>query len=836
MTVDADIPHFKFSNYEFSDIQLKGSGNFSKLTLTGEVSNAQVGDSLFFPQTAFTIQASNDVSDITVNTTSNQAINQANLSAQVKTFSDGAAIILNPSTFVLNGKTWNIEQGGELNFRKNTVVQGQVVLRESNQEIRLWTAPDDLGNYNNLHVAWQNINLGDISPLITRAYRFEGLVSGQAEIEDPTNRLNVTGTFNASELRIDNDSVGGFRGVIGYDHATGMLTAKGANTNPDHIVEVDLAMDLQDTANAFQDKINARFTNFELKYLNRFLGSLFSDITGYVTGTLDILGEGANRDFITKARVKDGSFLVNFTQVRYYIDDTEFEMRKDIIDLDGIRIRDEQGHTAMVSGFIRHRSFRDMYYDIKVETESRRMQLINTGEKDNEQFYGRAWGGGTFVLVGPQSDMLMDINIQASDQDDSYITLPSSESRESGQASFMVERKYGREMTPSSIGLETNLHYDVRLAANPRVNIEVILDELTRDAIKGKGNGNLRITSGTSEPLSIQGRYNITEGSYAYTFQSLLKRPFLLKPGANNYIQWDGDPYEATVYLEAVYTAQDVSFAPLAGNIFSSRFATQRDDVNVAATLTGNLFRPNFEFELQFPNNNPEYNTPDFQLALQQIENNQNELYKQVTYLIVFNSFAPFENTANTTGINPFGEFTYNTLSGLLFGKINEQLNKILSGILQNNNATLLFTGSLYNSNVFDQNAKGEFRLPNQSLVNLGIGLPLFKDRAHFTVGATLDVPLSSDFQQSIRLFPDVTLELLVNKSGSVKATFFYRRNIDFLTGTNTTSPIVPHRYGASIGYGKDFDNLSELFGGGKKKKPVKDSIPPAPTDSTGSH
>ncbi|HEY0356244.1 MAG TPA: hypothetical protein VGC29_08575, partial [Flavisolibacter sp.] len=291
MTVDADIPHFKFSNYEFSDIQLKGSGNFSKLTLTGEVSNAQVGDSLFFPQTAFTIQASNDVSDITVNTTSNQAINQANLSAQVKTFSDGAAIILNPSTFVLNGKTWNIEQGGELNFRKNTVVQGQVVLRESNQEIRLWTAPDDLGNYNNLHVAWQNINLGDISPLITRAYRFEGLVSGQAEIEDPTNRLNVTGTFNASELRIDNDSVGGFRGVIGYDHATGMLTAKGANTNPDHIVEVDLAMDLQDTANAFQDKINARFTNFELKYLNRFLGSLFSDITGYVTGTLDILGE-----------------------------------------------------------------------------------------------------------------------------------------------------------------------------------------------------------------------------------------------------------------------------------------------------------------------------------------------------------------------------------------------------------------------------------------------------------------------------------------------------------------------------------------------------------------
>jgi hypothetical protein len=451
------------------------------------------------------------------------------------------------------------------------------------------------------------------------------------------------------------------------------------------------------------------------------------------------------------------------------------------------------------------------------------MQLLNTGERDNQQFFGKAWGGGTFVLLGPQSDMLMDINIRASQQEESFITLPPSETRESGQASFMVEKKYGREMTPGTTGLASNLHYDVRISANPKVNIEVILDELTRDAIKGKGNGDLRITSGTSEPLSIHGRYEITEGEYDYSFQSLLKKDFVLKPGANNYIMWDGDPYEATMNLEAVYTAEQVSFAPLAGTVFSNALVSHRDDVNVAATLTGNLFHPDFNFRLTFPPNNPIYNTADFQLALQQIEKNQNELYKQVTYLIVLNSFAPFENTTANVGVNPFGEFTYNTLSGLLFGKINEQLNKILSGILRNNNATLLFTGSLYNSNIFDQNAKGEFRLPNQSLVNLGLALPLFKDRAHFTVGATLDVPLGSDIQQSIRLFPDVTLEVMINKSGSVTATFFYKRNIDFLTG-NAVGNIVPRRYGASIGYGKEYDSFRDLFN--RRKKQVTDTIP----------
>jgi hypothetical protein len=66
------------------------------------------------------------------------------------------------------------------------------------------------------------------------------------------------------------------------------------------------------------------------------------------------------------------------------------------------------------------------------------------------------------------------------------------------------------------------------------------------------------------------------------------------------------------------------------------------------ATLTGELFRPAFDFKIEFPENF--YTAMDqryafeFQQAIQQIERNTNELNKQVTYLIVFNSFAPFEN------------------------------------------------------------------------------------------------------------------------------------------------------------------------------------------------
>jgi hypothetical protein len=220
-------------------------------------------------------------------------------------------------------------------------------------------------------------------------------------------------------------------------------------------------------------------------------------------------------------------------------------------------------------------------------------------------------------------------------------------------------------------------------------------------------------------------------------------------------------------------------------------------------------------------------------LAIQQIQQNQNELNKQVAYLIVFNSFAPYENVS---GANPFSEFTYNTISGLLFGKVNEQLNKILSRILPSN-ATFSFTGSLYNRDAFSQTSKGVFGLPNQSNINVGLALPLFNERAHITLGGTFDVPLQggADYQTTLRLFPDVSLELLLNKSGSIKATFFYKQNLDFLMGTAPQS-IVPRRYGTSISYGREFDNLGELFGK-KRPKPVRvqtDTIQKPSADSVG--
>ena len=825
LQLNAQIPQASFQQYDFSDMVLTGDGNFDRLIVTGQINNAIVSDSLSFPETAFRIEARNDTSDVAINTSANQTLNNAQLSAQIRTFADGFSVFFNPSSFVINGKTWALEEGGELDFRRRTVVQGQLVLRESAQEIRLSTQPSSIGDWNDLHVSLNNINIGDFSPFFLKQNRIEGLLYGDIVVEDPQNKLNIFAeNLRTEQLRVDNDSIGQVQAAMAYNNTTGMVIGKGGNLDPQHKVRFDLALDLKDTANVYEDRISVVADNFQVAVLERFLGTLFTDMQGFVTGNLDIVGEGANRQYLAKARLHNVGLKVVFTQVYYRLDDAEIELTSDGVDLGSIKLRDRENNTATVRGTIRHKNWQNMYYDIVVETDRRPMELLNTTYNDNQQFYGRAKGTGSFILVGPQHDMFMQIIAKASEEDSSYITLPPARSRETGAASFMVERKYGREMTREEFrGSETNITYEVDITANPMATVEVILDELTGDVIRGRGVGNLKLRAGTSEPLSIRGRYDIQEGNYLFTFESFIKKPFTLRRGANNYIEWIGDPYAATINLEAIYEATNVSFAPLVSSLaLSNNLSRYRSDVNVLARLTGELFRPDISFNLEFPQNFDRTidQTASFSLeqGIRQIENNPNELNKQVAYLIVLNQFAPYE-TGQSGAYSALNEFAYNTISGILFNQINKQLNQLLSKILRNNDLTINFTGSLYNRNLINTSSRG-FSI-NQSDLNISVSGPLFSERILLTLGGTFDVPLESDLQQKINLFPDVTIEFLINKTGTVRATFFYRHTPDLIT-TSSSGINRAQSTGANLAYRKDFNSLSRFFFGkehGKRKK-----------------
>jgi hypothetical protein len=839
LTLNADIPQFKYSNYSFNDVRMVAKGTSDNLSVSGATSSINVSDSLTIPLAIFSVQARNDTSKVKINTGTGQGVYQASLNADVLTFHNGVKMEFDPSSFVVNGKTWTIDESGELEFRTNTPITGQLVIRESNQEIRVGSVPSERSDGMDLAIELKKVNAGDFTPFFAPKNRLEGLISGNLLIEDPTNNLFISSDDLLIEgTRIDNDSIGNVKANITYNSKTDILKGSGATLDSAGSLAFDLDLYLGDDKEKQKTNLIAVRTNgFQVKVLERFLGNLFSNMSGYVTGNFDIRGQFDKLQVTGKGRLKDAGLKVNFTQCYYLIEDTDIELTSNLINLNGIILRDPvTGNPIYLMGDIQHTSFRDMFFNVRVSTRkpgtldtrnNKPVQLLNTGYNDNKQFYGDVTGTGSFSLSGFQSDMFMQIDAIASTEDSSTVTIPSYQSRESGIADFLVERKYGREMDDTRYAQgESNITYNVDITVSPKVSVRVVLDELTGDEIKGRGTGSLNIYSGTNEKLAMRGRFDIEEGSYLFTFQSFFKKPFVLKKGSTNYIVWTGDPYDAQIHFEAQYEAKKVNFAPLVTGLnLDQSYSNTREDVFVDVMLTDKLFQPKFKFNLDFNPNSVFKTNFSVSSAIQQMEKNENEINRQVTYLIVFNSFAPPEAASQSPGFSStFTELTYNTissLSGLFFNEINKKLNSELSRILKSDNISVNFGGSVYNRNLLDQQSSGGFNI-NQSNFTVNVPISMFKDRFIVTLGSTLDVPLQSTIQQSVQFLPDVTAEWLINPSGSIRASFFYKQNLDYLT-TSNTGAARNKRSGVSIAYRKDYD--------AKRRKNKKPAAPPPPIE-----
>ena len=76
-----------------------------------------------------------------------------------------------------------------------------------------------------------------------------------------------------------------------------------------------------------------------------------------------------------------------------------------------------------------------------------------------------------------------------------------------------------------------------------------------------------------------------------------------------------------------------------------------------------------------------------------------------------------------------------------------------------------------------------------------------------------------------------MTLEWLINPSGTLRASFFYRENTDYLAVSTDGSGKSAKRYGGSLTYKKEFQNFGQLFDGifRRKPKPIKDTSTAVP-------
>lgn len=818
LDLNAEIPQFKYNNIAFTNTNVKGRGNLDSLVVETTFGDVTVNDSMHFPQTYVRVSSANDWSQVRIQTSASKTLNSADIAARVQTIPEGARIFFDPSTFEVNGKLWQIAKDGELVLSKNVVSADGVRIYSGDQEVVVTTIPSATGTTNDIQVLLKKINLGDFTPFLVKSNRIEGLFSGTVDVIDPFGKMQITMDGVTEQFRLDNDSIGKITASGNYNQLTGRINFNALSENKNFNFDIQGLLSKPDSIGNRELDIAGNFKNTNINFLSAYLSGIFSDISGYATGNLRITGLTNKMKWLGKLQLNDARMKVNYTQVYYNIPAANIDFKDGYIDFGPITISDDFKNGAQITrARLYHTGFKDMAFDFAIS--SRRLLLLNTTVKDNSQFYGKVIGNVNFTLVGPQDNMRM--SIQGEPVDSSNIWLPTSTvGRESAEADFIVWKVYGKEMQEVRPTKETNLTVTLDITANKWVDAYVVLDELTGDIIKANGHGNLEIRAGTNEDLTMVGRYNIDRGNYIFTFQSFLRKPFTLIEGSGNYIQWTGNPYDATIKIDARYEAENVRFSDLnlTGaniNVSNQNLLRYRGGVWVIASLTGKLMKPDIRFEIELPPGSPLRNDQEAQFVLQRIQSDQNELNKQVSFLLVFNSFGPLSNTGTGNLVSRgFESIVVNSISGF----ISNQISKQLSRAFEKTGVKVNFNAELYSGSNFLNESANDLSIDRTKL-DLSFAKSLLNERLTFTFGSALDFGLNTQQVQAARtqFLPDLSAEWKIRPDGRLLLTFFYRDSWDYIVNSRQ------NRSGVSLSHRREFDKLSELFRSRKKKK----NIPP---------
>jgi TamB, inner membrane protein subunit of TAM complex len=799
--LNATIPQFEYDKKTFNNINLKSEGNGENLLTNITVEEIKINDSLTLPFSTLKINTKNDVSDINLTSSANKFVGNAELNASITSLDEGFRINFSPSTFVINNKKWQLEKDGVLLLTNAYINANEIKFFNGNQAIILSTEESQENNDNYLTAKLVNIDAKDFAFVLPKNPVFKGILNGKVKVSNVLTKPTINFVGYADSVEINGEKIGKIETIVDVNTKTGNLTFSGKTNEQDYKLIVDGKINIYDSTGAGLD-INIGLDTLKLAILKPYLKSVFSNMDGYAVGKIKISRANNKMSIEGNPILKQGNFTIGYTQVQYHLNNQPIVFGKKSIDLNGLNVKDDFGNTGTLGGIIYHDFFDNFYFEA-VRFETNRMQLLNTKRKDNQQFYGKIIGNAKMSLDGPIANMKMNITGEPSKitKDSNHVILLTGNSKENGAVDYIDFIQFGNQMEKEVSGKGiSNLLVNLKLIANPACKIDVVLDEENGDVVKGQGNGELNIRVGTTEDLSIRGRYDITEGEYTFNFQTLIRKPFTVNNGS---IVWNGDPLLAVLDIDAEYLVRNVDLNSIKSSSSSSRIV---EDLIIKSKIKGYLKSPIFDLGLKLTDKSANKNDISITNKFSQYKADENEINRQVVSLLLFGQLISQDQAFLNVGSIP--SLVTGTLGGYvsswLTGILNKQLDKATNGIVS--------IAVDLNPTISSQAAsilQTQIRSSLQFRVSKNIRI---------LVGSTFDVipnPLTQQYGN--KPTPDFTLEWLINKDGSIRVLANNRSTVDLTSGRR-------NRTSLQLGYKRDVDRFGDFFRS-KKRIAYLDSI-----------
>ena len=579
---------------------------------------------------------------------------------------------VNPTELVFNDTIWQVKpgqvqyDGGIIAVRNLQGISGeQSVLIDGivskNQEDVLKVELNELSlDYIFETLAIDNVMFGGTA---TGKFYASNLLSGAPILETPN--LHVE-NIAYNKCRMGNADI-----KSNWDNET-----KGINLYANIAQDNGLTSIIEGAIYPTCDSLSINFDAHRAKigFLQPFMQAITSDITGEVSGKACLYGDFHNINLYGDIFADELRFKVDYTNV-YYTASDSVHIVPGYIAFDNITIRDRDGRTAKVNGWLKHDYFHRPEFDFSI-TEADNLLCYDVTPAISPDWYGTIYGNGSaFVKGGPG---ICEIGVNMETRDRSRFTFVLSDNIAATEYNFItfVDRnktneeeddgipQIVKELTAKNIknneSAPSIFRIDIQADITNVAQLTVVMDPVGGDKIRGNGRGNMRLTYDSSdESLGMYGKYELEKGSYNFTLQDIIIKDFTINSGSN--ISFNGDPYSANLDIKAAYSL-NANLLDLDESFASDRELNRTNvPVNAILMARGDMRQPDISFDLEFPTISTEA-----ERKVKSIISTDDLMNRQILYLLALNRFYTPEYMGNQTRNNELASVASSTLSSQL--------------------------------------------------------------------------------------------------------------------------------------------------------------------------
>lgn len=719
-----------------------------------------------------------------------------NIQSQITGTSEELRFHIIPEDLILDRNLWQTPENNEVLISKHNLVFNNFTFTRNEESVEITDKLPDVSK-NHFAIEFQNFKLSEILNYLNPEKELaKGNLNGNLVVVEPFGNLGLLADLSIQQLSLMDVDLGTLtvdaKSLGGNSYDFNLALKEGE-------VDLDLKGDYVATESEAKLDLNLDINEFKMHALDGFSLGEIKDGAGSFSGEFNVSGSTKKPQYNGNLHFNDAKFTVTKLNAPFTLANETLKIDNKGLYMDNFTVRDENDNRLVMTGQIGTETFVNPTFNIKVNAKD--FQVLNATKEDNDFLYGKASFDADAKLTGDLQIPKLDAKITVNDNTDLTYILPSSSVaiEERGGIVIFVNRENPdailtrtKEQTATLSGIDINAF----LKIGKKAKVTIIIDKETGDNFEVFGDGEFDFTLNPNGRMNLSGVYDIAGGHYEMNLYNLVNRRFELADGSR--VSWSGDPFDAKLDVKALYEVEASASALMAPVSSGSDPAAKNKyrqvlPFYVYLNVDGELTKPVISFDLDMPKDEQGAVGGQVYGRLQQVNQQEGELNRQVFSLLVLNRFYPEPGSDGSGG--GFATVARDNLNDAL----SDQLNTFSDKLLGNSGVELDFGLDSYTD------YQGETPQERTQL-DIAAQKKLFNDRLIVRVGSEVDLQGSSSNNEPAPLIGNVSLEYLLTENGRYRLKGFRRNEFENVIDGQT---IVS---GIALIFTQEFNKFDELW------------------------